>query len=483
MKCLLGAALAVGLLIAGCGKQEERKDIVAHIGTRAIDKKELDRSYALHPQWKKGQTELQSYLTQIDELIAQKIFAQEAEKSGMDRDSLMESYLDFLKQKEMIKGLYRRQVREKVKVDEAEARRMYEWMKKKVDFEYVFTPDSAQCGAVTRQLAGKGISEIVLPQDSSVKAGKREGVQVGSVAPELERMLFASQVHEVRGPLRIAGGFMAVKITGGTQEKFLSENEFTLQRQKVEKLIGERKADSISSHYIHSIMSDKDLRLNAPVFWAVAEHFFRRVSEAHVDPMKIQSVNVTSDELQTLQGDLARMEGATVATHREGKLTVRQLMDALSTMPGSLRPHVRTPQNLKDAIGGIVRNQYLLKEAERQGLDKDPEVLYEYRLQKDEALASAYYARKRAGVHVTPEEAETFKKRSPVSEEQVFFKFNMTALARDAKTDSILKADLPRLKSQYTINLDTARVRSMLKTPDDVLKGDPVRMYVREIFQ
>jgi len=119
----------------------------------------------------------------------------------------------------------------------------------------------------------------------------------------------------------------------------------------------------------------------------------------------------------------------------------------------------------------------------RQGLDKDPEVLYEYRLQKDEALASAYYAWKRAGIEVTPDEVEIFKKRSPVSEEQVFFKFNMTALARDAKTDSILTADLPRLKSQYAINLDTARVRSMLKTPDHVLNEDPIRMYVREIFQ
>jgi hypothetical protein len=230
-------------------------------------------------------------------------------------------------------------------------------------------------------------------------------------------------------------------------------------------------------------MVDKDLRLNAPVFWAVAEHFFRRVREAHVDPMKIQSVNVTSDELQAVQGDLTGIGDATVAIHREGKLTVRQLMDALSTMPGSLRPRVRTPQNLKDAIGGIVRNQYLLKEAERQGLDRDPEVLYEYTLQRDEALAAAYYAQRRGGVQVTPEEVEAFKKHSPVSEEQVFFKFNMTALARDAKTDTILRGDLPRLKSQYAIKLDTARVRSMLKTPEKVLTEDPVRMYVREIFQ
>jgi hypothetical protein len=130
-----------------------------------------------------------------------------------------------------------------------------------------------------------------------------------------------------------------------------------------------------------------------------------------------------------------------------------------------------------------VRNQYLLKEAEREGLERDPEVLYEYALQRDETLASAYYERLQGKVDITPEEVESYRKHSPVSEEQVLFKLNMTALARDAKTDSLLKADLPRLKSQYTITCDTVKVRSMLRTPDATLNENPVRMFVREIFQ
>jgi hypothetical protein len=155
---------------------------------------------------------------------------------------------------------------------------------------------------------------------------------------------------------------------------------------------------------------------------------------------------------------------------------------ALSDMPGSLRPRVRTPQNLKDAIGGVVRNQYLLKEAARQGLDKDPEVVYEYGLQRDETLAAAYYEQRRSHVNVTPDEVQTFKTHAPVSENQVFFKFNMTALARDAKTDSVLRAELPGLKAQYGVVVDSAKVRATLKTPDAILNEKPMRIFVREIF-
>ena len=483
MRRVFALAVVVSLLVGGCGKPDQPKNALARVGNRFIDEKELTRSFGLHPQWKRGQTELQAHLTQLNELMTQKVYAQEAEKLGMDRDSLMEGYFRFMKEKEMIKGLYRQQIREKVHVDEAEARRVYEWMKKKVDFEYVFSRDSAQCATYARQMASRNVGEIALPADSSVKMGRQEGAKVGSFAPEFERVLFTSNLHDLKGPMRMAGGYMAVKVTGGTQEKFFSENEFNLEREKAEKLVSDRKADSLSAAYVYSIMKDKDLKLNGPVFWSVAEYFFRRVKEEHLDPMKIQSINVTSGEIQILQDDLRGVAGATVATHRDGSLTVGELMQALANMPGSLRPRVRTPENLKAAIGMIVRNQYLLKEAERRGMDKDPDVLYEYNLQRDETLASAYYGRRRGEIDVTPEEVEAFKKHSPVSEEQVFFKFNMTALARDAKMDTVLKADLPRLKGRYTLSLDTAKVRSMLKTPDAVLNENPMRIYVREIFQ
>src|SRR4030042_5078237 len=108
-------ALAVACAsLSGCGKPEQQKDVLAQVGNRFIDMKELNRSYGLHPRWKRGQTELGAYLTQLDALMTQKLYAQEAEKLGMDRDSLMQGYLRFLNEKEMIKGLYRREIRGKV---------------------------------------------------------------------------------------------------------------------------------------------------------------------------------------------------------------------------------------------------------------------------------------------------------------------------------------------------------------------------------
>jgi len=475
---ILIAAFCV-LAVAGCSRKGPPEGTVAVVGNRWIDTTELNRSYVLQPLWKRGQTRLESYLTQVSELITQKLYAQEAESRGLDRDSLMQGYLGFIKQKEMIKGLYRREIREKVQIGDAEVRQMYERMKKKVDFSYVYARDSARCA---EYLGALKKAQPPVPGDSSVRFGTKESATIGMVAPELEPVVFDGRLNDVQGPIRVGNGYIAVKITGGEKQVMLSENDLLLQRQKIERLISDRKMDSLSSHYVAGLMWDKDLRLNGPVFWGVADEFARRVQEAHVDPQQMQTVYVTSDELRLLGSDLKMTGNAIVATYRDGTLTVRELLEVLSNMPGSLRPRVRTPQNLKDAIGGIVRNRYLLKEAERQGLADDPEVLREYAMQRDEALANAYYASRRGELNVTPEEVEAFKKRSPVSEEQVFFKMNMSVLARDAKIDSILKSELPALKTRQEIRCDTVKIRAMISSPDEVLRENPVRLFLRELF-
>lgn len=479
-----GGRVLLGFLVlcAGCARHEIKPDAVAWVGGRVIDKKELTRSYMLHPEWKRGESESHAYLTQLHALLAQKIYAQEAERLGLDRDSTMQGALRFIKEKEMIKALYRHQVSGKVQIAEAERERIYEWSKKKVDFAYAFCLDSSECATFARELKTRDIDALSVPDDSSVVKGTREGVKVGAVGPELEQAIFTSHLGDVRGPIRVRGGFMALKITGGEQEKFLSENEFMLQREKVDKLLQERKADSLSGVYVYGLMQGTDLRLVGPIFWQVAEDFSRRVKESHVDRLKLQNVYVTVEEIRNLNVDLGAMGDAVIATHREGTLTVKELLASLANMPGSLRPRVRTPQNLKDAIGRIVRNQYLLKQAQREGLDHDPEVLYEYGLQRDEALSAAYYARRRSEVALTDEEVEAFRKHSPVSEEQVFFRFNMSSLARSAKADSILAVELPALCAQYGTTVDTTKVRSMTQSPDAPLKEDPIRVYMREIF-
>ena len=60
----------------------------------------------------------------------------------MADDSILAGYLDFVRQKEMIKALYRREIASKGDVSEDELEEAYIRLKKRVRFAYIHTRDA-----------------------------------------------------------------------------------------------------------------------------------------------------------------------------------------------------------------------------------------------------------------------------------------------------------------------------------------------------
>jgi hypothetical protein len=469
--------------LTGCSKEDSSPDIVARVGDRMITMQELQRAYTLHPVWKRNQTVLASYLTQLEELQREKLYALEAEREGLDRDTLLQGYLRFLRQKELIKGLYRREVLGRVQIKEAEERAMYALQKKTVDAEFVMARDSVTCAMYARTMAGTSVEGMVLPPDSSVRVGKRSQMTVGTIPPPFERDVMNGDINVIIGPKPFGDVYMAMKVVNWTRNVFMSENEFQSDRARIDHLLRDRKADTLARAYVISMMKDSNLKLNGEVFWPLAGYFGKRVRDKQENPAPGQPVAVTSDELLLVQGDVRNLAQQVLATHREGTLTVWEFVSTLANMPGSMRPSVRTPLELKEAVGRVVRNQYFAREAERQGLGSDSEVITDFAQQRDGALSTAYYRSRRAKVYVTPEEVERFRKISGLTENEVTVRFNMTALAIDAKADSILRTEAPALEARYTVFVDSAKIRAALPAPDDRVKENPVAITVREIFQ
>jgi hypothetical protein len=306
---------------------------------------------------------------------------------------------------------------------------------------------------------------------------------IGTIPPPFERDVMNGDINAIIGPKPFGDVYMAMKVVNWTRNAFMSENEFQSERERIDHLLRDRKADTLSRAYVISTMKDSNLKLNGEVFWPLAEYFGKRVRDKRDNPAPGQPAAVTSDELLLVEGDVRNLAGQVLATHREGTLTVWEFVGTLANMPGSMRPNVRTPLELKEAIGWVVRNQYFAREAERQGLGSDPEVVADFAQQRDGALLTAYYRSRRARVGVTPEEVERFRRTSGLTENEVTVRFNMTALAIDAKADSLLRTEIPALQARYAVFVDSAKIRAALPAPDDRINENPVAITVREIFQ
>jgi len=477
------AVMAAAILVTGCGRERIPHDAIVAVGNRSIDAEQLERSFQFNPVWKKGMTNLEAHRVQLESLIDSKLFAMEAERRGYDADSSMRGYLDFLKQKEMIKELYRREITASVVVSEEEYRRAYLWMKRRVSFDYVFTTDSARAVGYARALASRRAADIEMRLPQQDLRGTRTDVTYGAVGEELEPLVFGTTLHHAAGPARVRDGYMSVRVVDGNVDLFRSEQDFAEKKRHIHSVIAGRKSDSLAMLYISRLMRDKGLALNPEVFWTFAELCAKCVPARTADPFTISTIRVSSDDIRYLTRDAGSLGSGVLATHNDGILTVHNFLSMLGNMPGSLRPGVRTPQELKDAVAIIIRNYYLAKRAKEMGLDQSPRVLADFSSQKDDALAALWYQQERRSLPLTHGEIAEFAARPHPPEERVFYRVSTEDLARQQKWERVLPERVRVLRAHYAVVVDSARLASAVARPGEILNEIPVKMYLREVFQ
>jgi hypothetical protein len=464
---------------AGCSRTPDDLRVVAAVGDREIDVRHLKRSYELSPQWRKGMTREEAHLRQLDYMVVNAMYAQEARRTGLDRDSNLAAHIAFLRDKELIKALYERDIRGAVKISDAEYADGYRWLKRAVTFGFIYSPDSARAVRYGRLLQTDSLPAVTMLDPVADVKGIRRDVKYGELAAELERALFDGRPGDVAGPVAIREGYMVVKLLGGQVDKFMSEMDLATQKNKITTVIGNRKADSLSREYISRLMRDKSLALNATTFWALAPVLARQVRPVQADPFRLAPVNVTDGDLARAEGDLGTLAGEILATYRDGALTAGGFLAAVGAMSPGLRPPLQSPQNLKDAVAIVVRNRYLAEAAREKGLDRDPDVQRDVEEQVDEALARAWLLRERGSVPVTAADVEAYRQAGGKAPDAQF----ETDEIKQQKFGAAIPEMLDRLRRQYSPEIDTTALLTMIPQPKERIGSDPTPFVVRELFQ
>ncbi len=455
------------------------------VGDRLIDWRLLRRSYQLEPKWGRGLTQREAYQNQLDFLIEQKLFAREAIATGMDKDQSIAGLLTAIKEKEMIKELYRQEVASGVNISEEDYRSAYRRSKKKVKFEFVHTPQPERASIYQRQLKTTPLEDIQLISPLEEQKGVSPMSSYGDMVSELEEVVFDMQPGEVSSPIKIDNGYMVVKLIDGEADKFISETDFAESKSKIEKVIFERRARKISDEYIYKMLKDQEVKINAPAFFALAKQFSQIVQNKSSDqPFPIY---VSNSELQTAETSLKDMADEILVTFKDGQFTVVEFLRKLWDTPAAMRPQVNMAPQLKKTIAVTVRNHYLAQEAYRQGLDKSPEVRYEAEAQCDEILARYYIQNLRDNLTVTASEVEEFKHKENF--EAVNKRFN-GKLDDAAVRGIILDYKLARqrmiaadsLRAVYTVRVDSALFEARIPEPDKIIREKPAGFAYRERF-
>lgn len=470
----------------GCSKtQETREESIATVGNRSIDWRLLHRSYQLDPKWGRGLTQREAHDNQLNYLIEQKLFAQEAIANGLDTEKSIAGVLNATKEKEMIKELYRQEVASRVNISDEEYRSAYQRSKKKVKFEFVSTPDSAHAEAYRKQLLNASIEMLQLQSPSFEQKGTSPMFSFGDMASELEEVVFNIQPGEVSGPIKIDNDYMVVKLIDGEVDRFMSEMDLAENKSKIQKVIFERRARQISDEYIYEMLSKQEVKISPPIFYALAEQFSRIVhNKSTGQPFPIY---LSNSELKTAQSNLKDIADEVLVTFKGGQFTVEEFLRKLWDVPAGMRPQVNMAPQLKKAIAVTVRNRYLAQEAYQQGLDKLSQVQYEVEAQNDEVLSRYYIRKLRDKITVTAEEIAEFMNKENFAAVNKSLNGKLdTAAVRGIVLDYKLTQQRIKiadsLRAVYTVRVDTALFEAHLPEADKIIQEKPVGFFYRDQF-
>jgi len=478
--------ILISLLFLLCtSRHEQAIEEIAVVGDRIIDWQSVNQSFELEPQWKKGMTYKEAYFHQLQYLIHQKLFALAAHAEGLDKDPMIGGFINYIEHKEMIKALYKKVVAAKVDISEQDYQKAYTISKKRIILNYIYTSDSIKVDAYLKKIRESSFLEVQLIDPLSDLKGTTPPFSFGDMREELEEMVFDMKPGDVAGPFTINDGFMIVKLADGQIDKFMSEYDFALNKSKIRKVLFDRKAAKLANTYIKELMLDKKLHLNPTIFFTLADQMNRIVKSKYAD--KPIPIYLSNEEINIAKVNLTSIQDEILITHQNGQMTVKEFFNNLYQIPVDFRPKAKTSRQLKDAIGIIIRNEYLEKEARKMGLDNDPIVKHNIEQQSDKILTKYWLEKKLSILKAPTTEVEDHDNSRP---SQLFVQqtgkevkeHGLSSYLKDNNSTEIYSQLIDSLSTRCTIKVDSQLFYSKISNPNEIIKNNPVRFIIRELF-
>lgn len=413
------------MLAPACHRERLAESYVARIGGKAISEKEFLTSYELtpHPYLKKSASAEERKTAHLNWMIDRKLLAAEAVRRGLDRDPKVQSLLKYYRNKEAIKQLYREVVQNRIDITEKEMREAYVQLNETVRAQHLFTKDEVEAWQIYERLqAGATFEEMarlsgpageMFSDPRLVESGGDLGEFTwGDMDPDFEEAAFQLQPGEISMPVRTKWGYHIIKVNSRIRNPLLTEAGYQSRKSYIRKLMQRRREAQIASAFIRDFMTPKNVRVKGPAFSLLANYLVEPKDGA---PKFIPKS--LDQEIQQVQSTIAEhlndvlVEFAGKAGEAGGRWTIGDFLSKLNQMPLPDRPNTQSRMSLKNGIGIMIRDEFLLEEALRRGLHTAPKVLEEFERIKEELLSVKCREEIEKTVTVSAEEiAEYFKR-------------------------------------------------------------------------
>jgi parvulin-like peptidyl-prolyl isomerase len=394
------------------GQTDEQK-IVAKIGSEIISENEFIERYELTPQIYAGMIGGEESLKRevLYSIIAEKLWALEAESMGFDNSVLIKSTYKAVEKMYVRDALYRQEILSKVKLSDEYLIEAFRRNSLSLDLNYIFSEDETEINDIFNQLeSGVDFYSIFLKRPESRLQETPYVVSYGQMDKNVEDILYGLKLGEFTRPIKAPNGWYIFRLLS-TEQKIIENAEQAEAEQKyVYKVAEKTLTDSIYKDYYSRFFSDAVAETNKELFIKLSElviEVLKHRSEKENIPAG-EKVFLGSKDLYGIENKLGpELLNAEFIKLNDQPATINDFLQELSIekfYADSLdNNHIKGRLNF--AVKIFIEHELLSREGYKRGLQNLPEVQRYLKMWRSYYLTEALRKEIAQNIRITDEEA------------------------------------------------------------------------------
>jgi parvulin-like peptidyl-prolyl isomerase len=374
---------------------QENNNVVAKVGEKNITAKEFKYRYELTPQInRKLKDEKRTKEEFLFTLIAEDLFAQQAEELGFDTLKDFRAAYVPLEKMYVRDALYKQEITNKIKVGKEQLIEGLKLANKKLFVNYVFSLSKSKIKEAYKILTNNNNFDSLATQlDKTVEyVNKPYEVTFGKMSIEAEKAVFNLKPNEITKPIKSEEGWYIFHLL---REESVQYKSITEKESLVKKIVKNRIEDSIYNDYRQHFLKGKHITTNGTLFWYLAENLQKIILEIK-EKNKIkegEKIIVSPKGFIQLQKSLnADSLKKTFIQIPNSPITLEDFLndfmfEGFFTFTTDLK--VISAQ-LSSRVKRQIELELLAAEGYKKGLESLPEVKQETRIWKNNYLATLY---------------------------------------------------------------------------------------------
>jgi parvulin-like peptidyl-prolyl isomerase len=404
------------ILTANFYAQLNEEKVVAKVGNDEITEDVFLERYELTPQPNAAMIGAEESLKNevLYSIIAEKLWALEAEKEGLSNSELMKTTYKTIEKMYVRDALYRKEILDKVELTNEYLTEAFNRSSKILKLNYLFSTSEEEINNLHSLLdEGASFDSLLSTQPESALQKELYVVQYGQMDKNVEDNLYSLKIGNFTEPIKAPNGWYIFKLISTEEKVIENEEQAEAEQKNVLKIARATIIDSLYKEYYSKSFADVDAKTNGELLLELSDKVLKILERKSKDESDStgQKIFLDSQDLYQIETELGpqKLNEQFVVLDQQS-LTLDDFIQELAFEKFSVdtvyADLIRSKLNL--FVKRFIEHELFAREGYKMGYQNLPEVQRDLNMWKSYYLSDALRTKVADDIQVSDEEIRNY---------------------------------------------------------------------------